>query len=244
MARFGLIFLALLATAAAPARALPVAPIEYGGPPDAGAGVLLVHGGGWWFHGAEANTELRPAAARLAALGFRTALADYHPFARSLPDVVVAYDALAAQLPPGAPVCAFGDSAGGQLALVLAVRRPALRCVVAIAAPTDLARLAADGSPGLARAARITWAHAPGGLDAYSPLTLVGRLHVPVLLAGLRRDPVVPFVQQRRFARAYRRARLIGVARGSEPFLHGRADAASLAGLEAAEAAFLVRELG
>jgi acetyl esterase/lipase len=214
-------------------------PTEYGGPENARGGMLLIHGGAWRLHGPGSVRDLRPDAARFAALGLRTAIPDYHPLARSLPDVVAAYDALAAHLPAGAPICALGHSSGGQLALLLALRRPALRCVIAVAAPTDLANLAADGSRTVARYARSAWVSSRGGLAGHSPVSLARRLHVPVLLAGLVDDPIVSFRQQLRMFSAYPRARLIPVRRGAVPFVHGAGDADDLATLWAAEAALV-----
>ena len=68
---------------------------------------------------------------------------------------------------PPLPICAFGRSAGGHLALLLAARRPACGCVVAEAGIADLAALADQAM----RPARpdprpvVNWATAAFGAD-------------------------------------------------------------------------------
>ena len=90
--------------------------------------VLVIHGGAW-----------RASGPRTAALDGRAARAPSpagagpRPWSTTAPsptapgDVVRAYDA-ARERYPALPICAYGESAGGHLALMLAVRRP-LACV-------------------------------------------------------------------------------------------------------------------
>jgi acetyl esterase/lipase len=86
---------------------------------------------------------MRSRARTFAGWGWVAAVVDYRAFADAPGDVVRAYDAARARF-PGLPICAYGESAGGQLALMLAVRRP-LACVIDAAGPVDLPRL--DGTP-------------------------------------------------------------------------------------------------
>jgi acetyl esterase/lipase len=229
---------ALLLSTSASAHA--AARIEWSGPPRAGAGVLLLHGGAWRAHGTREVARLRPVARRFARLGLRVANADYRPGAASLTDARRALR----RLGRGGRVCVYGESAGGQLALMLAARDGAIRCVITVGAVTDLGTLRADHafSP-VATLAERTWSHAPGGLADNSPLTFARHLRTPLLLAGLRRDPFVPSIQQRRLAARAPHARLMLLPRGGAPFVHGRAAPHAVHALAAAEDALLRRRL-
>ena len=98
-----------------------------------------------------------------------------------------AYDAARARF-PGLPICAYGESAGGQLALMLAVRRP-LACVIDAAGPVDLPRL--DGTP------QADWVRAKalaafGDLRDASPTHHAAAIRAPVLAGYARRRPDRP----------------------------------------------------
>jgi dipeptidyl aminopeptidase/acylaminoacyl peptidase len=213
--------------------------IRWSGPRDARAGVVLLHGGAWKAVGPAATAALQPAADRFAGLGLRVANVDYRAGASSLIDAGRALRRLHRRR-----VCVYGESAGGQLALMLAARHPSVRCVITVGAVGDLVGLRRDHATKLlldltARA----WAHEPGGLRAHSPLTFAGRLRIPVLLAGLRHDPIVPVAQQRRLARRLPRARLLLQDAGSHAFVHGKASPAGLRRLHRAETGLLRRAL-
>jgi acetyl esterase/lipase len=109
--------------------------------------VLYAHGGGFV---ACTPASYRPVTAWLArrtrrrvfAVDYR--LAPEHPFPAAPDDVLAAYEWLHATGAAAGGVAVAGDSAGGNLALGLAVRlrdagRPAPACVVAISAWADLA---------------------------------------------------------------------------------------------------------
>lgn len=121
-------------------------PCEVHTPSGAGGPALLyLHGGGWTFGSAKAYRSL---GARLArALGQRVVVPDYRltpdwTYDAQLADVGAVWDALAAEV--GAPnVVVGGDSAGGQLTLVLALRlrddgRPLPRALAMICPATDI----------------------------------------------------------------------------------------------------------
>src|SRR4051812_44068425 len=73
------------------------------------------------------------------------------------------------------PICILGASAGGQMALMVALQRPDVACVIAHAPPTVLESL----PPGLVQRARsaFDWL---GGLDVFSPARYA--LETPLLL--------------------------------------------------------------
>src|SRR3954462_12533760 len=113
--------------------------VEWSGPPDARAGVLVLHGGAWMMTGPKTIRSMRPVARRFAQLGLRVANADYRPGAASLTDARRALRRLGHRR-----VCIYGESAGGQLAPLPPARPPAIRCVIPVGAVADLARLGHD----------------------------------------------------------------------------------------------------
>ena len=116
--------------------------------PDASPDVLLyVHGGGYVSCSAATHRPVTAALARLG--GYRVFAAEYRtapeaPFPAALEDVLAVYRWLSTDGAPGARIAVAGDSAGGGLALALAVHArdagwPAPACVVGLSPWTDLA---------------------------------------------------------------------------------------------------------
>jgi dienelactone hydrolase len=201
-----------------------------------GAYVLLVHGGGWRFTGPRMVARMDPAATRLQRWGYRTENVDYRPGADAFGDVLAAYRQLRARVGAAMPVCVYGASAGGQMALMLAIRRPEIACVIAQAAPSLLEKL----GPRLRRAAHVAF-DPHGGLRAWSPARYA--LAAPALLEQARHDPVVPFAQSQAMRAAALNARLIALEPGSAPWVHTRVAASGLARAAFAERNFLRRSI-
>lgn len=194
--------------------------------------MLVIHGGAWVITGPEVTATLRPVADRFAAYGFRPQLVDYAPGVAGFADVVAAYDAAARA---GGPVCAYGESAGGHWALMLAVARPGIACVIAAAAPTDFADTAALGLRDLAQAAL-----GPDLVDL-TPLGFAPAITAPTLFAAGFDDRLVPPGQAGRMAAAVGGpARVVELPPGSEPWMHGTAAPEAIARLHATERAFAV----
>ncbi len=199
--------------------------VTWTAPRGAPAGVVLViHGGAWRAAGARTLALMDLRARTFASWGWAAAVVDYRAFADSPGDVVRAYDAAAARY-PGLPVCAYGESAGGHLALMLAVRRP-LACVVDAAGPADLPRL--DGTPqadwvrDLARAAF-------GDLRDASPTHHAASIRATVLAGYAASDRIVPASQGRYLKRALPHARVIELGAGTGPrFVHAAVPGAAL----------------
>jgi acetyl esterase/lipase len=204
----------------------------YAGAPPRGY-VLLVHGGGWKLVGSGMAGLMNPTADRLNRAGYATLNVDYRAGSRSLHDVLGFYDELRARVGPRAEICIYGDSAGGNLALLVAQRRPDVACVIAEAAPTDLAALP-HGPGDLGRTARRLF---KGALRAWSPAARP--LKQPALLAYGRRDSVVPYDQGRRMLRRAPRATLTGMRPGRAAWVHGRVAARDLRHLYAAQLSLL-----
>jgi acetyl esterase/lipase len=193
--------------------------------------MLLVHGGGWFQVGLGAMAMDREAAAAWRAAGWETVNIDYRACGRSVGDVVAMYDRVRRRVGPRMPICVEGESAGGHLALMLAIRRPRVACVIALAAPTDLR----TGNASVRRHARE--AFGADRLRALSPVTGVRRVRARVLLATAEDDPYIPLTHARVFAtrlRAVRPRAFVTVAAlgpGPLPFVHGTAARAAVRGL-------------
>jgi dipeptidyl aminopeptidase/acylaminoacyl peptidase len=181
--------LALALVSAAPASAAPIRKVAKPAGKARGV-VLLFHGGGWAATGAAAVAEMNPAARRLTRLGYVTVNADYGAGVRGLRDVIATYD-WAARRWRRLRICAEGSSSGGHLALLLAARRPRVRCVVGLSAPTNLTTLGGTPNGDRARSLAVQ-AFGEGGLAQYSPVNRADQIEADLLLAGPRLDAAVP----------------------------------------------------
>jgi pimeloyl-ACP methyl ester carboxylesterase len=109
--------------------------------------VLLIHGGSFTSRAAVANKQA------IEDAGWTTLEVTY-PFG----DVAAAYRAVAAQIPREGPVVAFGESAGGTIALWLAAHGKVDRAV-SVGAPTDLTTLRPS------QVAHESWRYSPARLE-------------------------------------------------------------------------------
>lgn len=165
-------------------------------PRDGWPAVLLIHGGGWREGDLSDFESLAPAFARrgivAAAMNYR--LSPEARWPAMLEDAHAALDRLrAAQVDP-ARIAVWGHSAGGQLALLLGLQRPAdVRCVVAMGAPSDLTVLSREDS-----AAREVFT--PEQRATASPLFQPCDVPPPILLVHGDADSVVPIGHARALA--------------------------------------------
>jgi acetyl esterase/lipase len=170
--------------------------------------VLLIHGGGWQVTGKAPVAATRPEADFFRSHGWGTYNIDYRPGTRSLTDVLSAYDALRRRVGPAAPVCAWGGSAGGHLALLLAGYRSTVACVISEAGPTDLVNYASQPAwapPGVPPDTGPAWitrtfivpsfGASVGALWHWSPVRLGARIRAHLLLGESTYDDLVPQVQ-------------------------------------------------
>lgn len=199
--------------------------VAYKTPHGRPAGVVLVIHGGAWRAAGPRTTALMDARARtFAAWGWAAAVVDYRAFAASPGDVVRAYDA-ARERYPGLPICAYGESAGGHLALMLAVRRP-LACVIDAAGPVDLPRLGGTPQADWVRAKALA---AFGDLRDASPTHHAAAIRAPVLAGYAAADRIVPASQGRYLERALPHARVVELGAGTGPrFVHAAVAPAAL----------------
>ena len=102
--------------------------------------VIAIHGGGWI--GGDMLVTEDPDILRYRQMGWATLNVDYASGWSSIKDVVAFYD-LAHRTYPGLPICSSGQSAGGSLAMLLAVYRPALKCALSQEGPTRVGPLLA-----------------------------------------------------------------------------------------------------
>jgi acetyl esterase/lipase len=162
---------------------------------------MVIHGGGWVFVGPNAvRTKLGPDFFNPRGWGVYSV--DYRSGQRSFWDTLAAYRHLRARVGYRIPVCLLGQSAGGQLALLVAAVRPSVSCVISEAGPTDLSKIAsqpaftAPGKPPStavpSAVARATKRWVFPDLWRWSPVRLAHLLRMPVLLGGSSWDRMIP----------------------------------------------------
>ncbi len=179
---------------------------------------IIVHGGGWVAGDRRRNVE--PLFPTLASADFAwfsisyTLAGDISQFGSAVDDVEQAVRFVLARtseygLDPGRMVL-MGESAGGQLAAMAALRNPAphVSAVVAFYTPFDLEHLVGS-SPFGGYLARAFPGAGPTGnigarLRALSPLRHIRPSMPPFLLIHGTDDPVVPFDQSKTMCRAIR----------------------------------------
>jgi acetyl esterase/lipase len=189
------------------------------GRPAVGA-VILIHGGGWKDTGPALLPPMTPIAQHFNMLGWDTFNTDYRPEAKSLPDVIRVYDYVRSQVGPRKPICALGSSAGGNLALLLAIARPKLACVMSYAGPTDLTVLNNAKAGDVFQLVHKLSNAVRGDLAAWSPLKQASKIRAKALLAYATNDPLVPLSQATELAARLRGSVLSVLQPGSRIFIH------------------------
>jgi fermentation-respiration switch protein FrsA (DUF1100 family) len=199
VSRRRILFFALSLVAAGPAPAARAGVItqptgKFAGRPARGA-VMVIHGGAWLWTGPNMVQAVAPRAQRFSDAG---------------------YDSLRRQLGKHTPICLWGGSVGGHLALMIAARRPDVACVMSESGPTDLAT-----DTYLLPASNFFFAD-HGGLARWSPITYADKIRAPLLLVGATNDKLVPLSQARELARARpQHTRVVVLHAGTSPWVHG-----------------------
>jgi hypothetical protein len=225
--------------------------------------IILVHGGAWaggvsapfpvgqlpqHFGGdaTQSGDGIDDMARRDAAAGWTVYTVDYHSGATRALRELRAFSAALTRSAPHAAVCTAGASAGGQLALMLAALDPHIRCVMALAAPTDMRTIARSGVYG---SMMVNSGVGPDRGDlwrASSPVAWFGRSRAATLLVTAADDTLIPWSQATELE-AVRRGpgvpavQALELPPGPLQFVHGTTSAAGAAAYLAAERCLLLR---
>ena len=169
--------------------------------------ILMLHGGGWQGDlGSAADAVMGEWIERLRGWGYDVANLGYRSGADSLEDSLAAFDLLRERVGPDEPLCIFGGSAGGQLALIVAARRGAdVECVIDVAGPPDLEHWGSQPAAGAGQRLAIE-AFGEDRLAELSPINNVDRIEAPVLVAAAPCDVYIELSAQESFVRALDRA--------------------------------------
>ena len=101
--------------------------------------MILVHAGGWAGHDGYAQSELmKDPGSLFVARGWRVVSIDYEEGQAGLQDLLDTAGAELARGTSNGPLCMYGESAGGHLAVMAAARLRAIDCVIGVGTPTDL----------------------------------------------------------------------------------------------------------
>jgi acetyl esterase/lipase len=196
--------------------------------------MLIVHGGGWTGHDGDVQRHLLTARGDLfLARGWRVVSIDYNEGPQGIQDVM---DAAGAELSRGTssgPLCIYGESSGGHIALMAAARMRSIDCVIAVGTPTDL-KLYADEEAGNAdpRVGLVTsqiarlFGTTDDALAPFNLVTLAPQIRADVLLVREADDALVMADQAQRFIDARPTTQFLQLEPGdpSNPqaaFLHG-----------------------
>lgn len=200
------------------------------------ATVILIHGGSWSATGEAMMATVRPSARRFQRYGYRTLSTDYSRGIDGFADIRAVAQAQARSRPEE-PVCAYGESAGGHWALLLAAAEPSIDCVIAVAAPTDLTAGLGDG---LDTVAGLVFGELAGD---YSPIRYASRIGADVLLPYGSDDTLVPAAQGAHMASALRSRKLTVLPAGGRKWIHGTASGSAIRRLHQLERRWLARSL-
>ncbi len=241
-----LLLVALLACSASPASARSLSEILFPPPPpppppaipavaeklmrDPADGivrgtVILVHAGGWAGHDANAQEILFERPGDLfAGRGWRVVSVDYGEGPAGLDDVLAAIGAeLVRGTAPG-PLCIYGESAGGQLALVAAARLRSVDCVIGLGTPTDLALYQSDAATSANGQVRVVasrmatfFGNTPEALGPWDPVSLAPSIRADVLLLTEADDMYVSPAHAQRFQAARPSTQTVALESGDPP---------------------------
>lgn len=205
--------------------------------------VILLHGGGWRATPSGAPELLRPLAEALSARGYTAQVVVQAGGQASLSGVLTLVEETKAQIGE-LPLCLYGESSGGHLALLAAAALPEqVSCVVASAAPLDLLHFPTDTADHryVLDAARAAFGP---DLSAVDPLSLAPGIRARALLIGAVNDPLIPVEQLSAWEQARPNDVITRLPVGKTPWIHS--PGVDQAALEAAgqQALAFVDEIG
>lgn len=202
--------------------------------------IMAIHGGGWVGPQPELIPQMEKHAGSWHRRGWAILVPEYNANVSGLDDLLAHYDALQERYPE-TPICLYGFSAGAHLALMLAVERSDVACIVSEAGPTDLPALSRgpDG-PAESYSLAVT-AFGEENLAAWSPIRFADKINASVLQVAAANDPVVPADQARRLQPRLRSGTLRVLDPGTREFIHSTVDSTQLGNVYKEELAFLTR---
>jgi acetyl esterase/lipase len=190
--------------------------------------VILLHGGGWLPTSSPfLATTIAKANRRFGRWGNRVVSVGYGGGAAGLADVEAAYDAERKRSPNGR-ICAYGESAGGHWALMLAAERADLDCAIGAAAPADFRTLRTEVTPYVRKAFGFA-------VPIYDPAPRAASMKARLLLEYAANDTLVPASQGKTIAANAPRVSVRTLRAGSTAWIHSPVDAADLRAARRAE---------
>ena len=190
--------------------------VTWGEPDDEPTGVIMLLHGGGWKENIEGYAQQVRAGISLQDRGYATVAVGYDEGALGFRQIEAVY-AEARERFPNVPVCAYGISAGGHLAMMLATREPDLTCVIDLVGPVDLTTLADQDEEGDEGHQDAIEAFGKDKLAAYSPIRFADRIEADVLMILAEDDPVVPVEQAHQLERALPNAEVLILPKGPVP---------------------------
>jgi acetyl esterase/lipase len=196
--------------------------------------VLLMHKGGWAGPDrAKQEAMMSFPGQAFVDLGWRTVSVDYEAGEAGLQSVK---DAIGAELVQSGdqPLCLYGESAGGHLALLAAAQIPGVDCVIAFGAPTDFTAYSdavhASGdiaAIGTYESKVVGTFGEPGSATAtWEPAKVARMINADVLVARQADDAFIPWNQVTALRKALPVVSTLTTAVGDlldpgKPYLHG-----------------------
>ncbi len=206
-------------------------------PKNPRAVVIVVHGGSWYGENPNLVNSMVPMAEQLSAKSRSVTMnIDYRSGRYSLDHVIQSYD-IARQKFPNLPICVSGSSAGGNLALLLATKRP-VSCVIAEAPPTNLYTV----SESVYNSA--VFLLGKENFVAWSPIYQTKRIKVPTMLVSATNDPLVSHTTQAiPFKKKYPKTILVTLQPGDGKggFVHSKVDSAQFNKARNREASLIIK---
>ncbi len=210
------------------------------------ATMIMIHGGGWGGPSGQAQQALMEVPGKLLLRrSWRVVSTTYQEGKAGLDDVLKTIRAEIERRTSDGPLCLYGESSGGHLALVAAARLgDDVDCVIGVGALADLplyletAKSGSDEHRFIAGRVRKYFGTSDADLAPWDPAGLAGSVRADVMLIRARDDTFVPSSQSTSYAKARPRTRIVTLQPGKTVFVHGSLSARGLAAYKEAIASF------